>query len=344
MTRNLICNLLGHNIGAWKYHERKGLCFRMRSCSRCDYIEELQSQHTYGDWTREKGKTCKEYRICRNCGFRDTRALECVGVLTPHDHEMCSAEIKCQRCGRVMQIGREHDWAAWAYIKQDSCEQERPCGRCRKRQTRVLACVWGDWQSLNSCVLQRVCQRCGKVHQTVQHEWGQWASAGDKSCERVRSCPRCGEVQRQPVEHQWGSWLFAAHGTCDKVRECLRCGEREKHKAQSDDHQWTEGRWVHLDDSTCGQEQVCARCGTRSVRSKERHNFEFDHASSNAPSEDGPDCIRTWRCTRCGATYTERRSHTWFVTERYPMSDNRYGERRECRYCHTYEHFVVRGG
>ncbi len=56
------------------------------------------------------------------------------------------------------------------------------------------------------------------------HKWGDEQYVSERSCEKVRTCQRCGNKETEVV-HLGGEWDES--DDYEKVRTCQRCGDKE---------------------------------------------------------------------------------------------------------------------
>lgn len=111
-----------------------------------------------------------------------------------------------------------HAWTPWEYRAAGLCDQERSCGICKRRESRVEH-EWDSWILTGSvCEAKRNCKRCPATETGFLHDWGPWCDKELVDCApdghggvrwtwRERRCrrPGCDVVEKADENKTWDS-------------------------------------------------------------------------------------------------------------------------------------------
>ncbi len=123
---------------------------------------------------------------------------------------------------------------------------------------------------------------CIQCRRREDHVWDEWRFDGARSCQRTRTCVRCGH-SLHTVEHDWEDWKYESTGSCKSTRSCSRCGlvqHRVTHTYRPSPGSGTK------------RDTTCARCGH--VQEEELRSCTLCHGTGF----DG----WVWECTACSGT------------------------------------------
>ena len=104
----------------------------------------------------------------------------------------CDVQLVCTRCRKTSgAVEVKHQWNK-AYIKSDSCEMQETCPRCGATTGPINVVHEWEWIPRNPCIAEQVCKRCGATGQIdeKEHLWRKIYSPN--SCEIRETCERCG--------------------------------------------------------------------------------------------------------------------------------------------------------
>lgn len=196
--------------------------------------------------------------------------------------------------------------------------------------------TWGgwtvDWEATCGYDGQktRYCTVCGEAGEqqvipaTGEHTWGEWyymdEAADAPTCTgegvQTRWCMICQKKETRAVPalgHDYGDWNILQEATCMEegyqVRYCNRCQNAEKQTIPAGNHFPVP---VPGYDATCVSDGltdgwVCSACGE--VLEEQwiipAYGHQWDNGTVTAAAACSTPGIRTYRCTRCGETYTE---------------------------------------
>ncbi len=150
-----------------------------------------------------------------------------------------------------------HEWKL-KYVKQNSCEAQEICTRCKKTRGQVKARHWWKkaYTSPNSCEMQETCDRCGAVRGpiSVTHDW-EWITLNPCATEEV--CKRCRAIgQIKEKEHHWKK-VYTKPNSCEMQVTCERCSATKG--PLNAVHEW---EWLYLKPNSCIRQETCKRCKT----------------------------------------------------------------------------------
>ena len=244
---SIICSLIGHDFGDWERIIETydyDPCKAQRSCRRCSTTEyRKQSGHDWAEW---QGDSCVENRTCRACGKHEDQERHQWAAWAYVDNHSCDQEIRCLRCGRVSDRRSDaHDWD-WQYVAEGRCEQKAACKRCHAQSSQAQK----------------------------THQWGGMSYRNSESCDGQRVCVRCRESD--PVIAQYHQWSapYRPDRRCDMVRRCKRCGNTEVvRRATDQDHVWNiiETDYDRGDGTVLGWLMKCSFCGAEKTDRNEHH-------------------------------------------------------------------------
>lgn len=206
-----------------------------------------------------------------------------------------ASDIATKGLERAKCLTGYHDWAAWTFVADKTCNQRRNCRRkqCTKTETRTHH----DWTefaytSAKSCGQKSRCKRCGDTKRRTEHaSWSDWRYRSEGVCDESRKCGRCAKEESR-LEHSWGSWEFSGPRSCDKVRYCRRCSTgKETQEATWADHDLVRHRKINCDAMSLR----CQRCGHASLIPEVGEFHEY------GPWSRDPDRnVMSRQCVDCG--------------------------------------------
>lgn len=182
---------------------------------------------------------------------------------------MCSeAALKRSGCLKT-ESQTSHNWPAFKYLSEDSCEQQRQCRLCKKKETQTHQASWSKWIYLkpNKCDQSRKGSRCNGVEKTIEDVWEAWNYESPTSCAQGRFCRRRNDKERkEPTEqdHQCGE---PTRMNCrfEKII-CGHCQKKTTNSLFLAQHVW--GPWCQSSLHTDRLEPRCNECGERDERDK----------------------------------------------------------------------------
>ncbi len=82
----------------------------------------------------------------------------------------------CLRCGETTRDNWEsHEWGELHYKSPTTCIKQSVCLRCATTQDELREShewgEWGDYAISDSCKQTRICLRCLKVDERLEHDW-----------------------------------------------------------------------------------------------------------------------------------------------------------------------------
>ena len=92
-----------------------------------------------------------------------------------------------------------HDWTAWGFDNDYSCNQTRVCRSCWRYSTIQVNHSWTDFKYIasDSCEQERTCTRCNqKGKRTAPHNWGE---PERDFTQYIYKCIRCKETHCEPL-------------------------------------------------------------------------------------------------------------------------------------------------
>ena len=160
-----------------------------------------------------------------------------------------------------------HRWREGRVLKAPTCTEEGQrqmiCTDCGARKTAaipVLGHSWGSWTYSDEAVHTRTCTRCGAVHPSENHVWGDELEWVDEQY-HARVCSVCdGQLKG---EHIWGEMQISTPATCQQSGlgwiGCTICERGSYETIPQLDHEF--GDWTMVDDKT--HTSTCTfSCGT----------------------------------------------------------------------------------
>ena len=292
------------------------LCFETSSFSYFVIAEAAPAEHvhSFGEWTAEETVENKHYREC-NCGEKETG--DCTfddGVVTqePTHFEEGVKTYTCTVCGRTktetIEKTTEHSFGDWGLDPLNEDKHIREC-KCGEKET-------GD------CTFDS-----GVVTKEPTH-----FEEGVKTY----TCTVCERSKTEPIpkttEHSFGNWGLDPLNEDKHIREC-KCGEKETGDCSFDDGVVTQEP-THLEEGV--KTYTCTECGrtkTETIEKISEHSFG-DWTPDNASKDkhihecacgatEMDDCtfddgvvtqepthleegVKTYTCTECGRTKTEK--------------------------------------
>jgi hypothetical protein len=187
---------------------------------------------------------------------------------------------------------------------------------------------WSEWTSPqeHSCDQERRCERpgCSQVDRRMQHEWGNFDYFEDNNCERRRECGRCDAMETDVAHEGWTDW--APLDSCRQKQTCTRC----HHEESRIEHAWAE-KWDFASPRSCEEVDHCRRCFEGTRRREGRHDYVF---------YERIDCQRSkFSCSRCAVT--EERPHTLHDFGEWKPYGHGFYERRRCKGCNAEEEHMI---
>jgi len=238
----------------------------------------------------------------------------------------CERQRVCLRCKKKEVKEEKHVWGTWEYVA-NSCKQRRKCQQCQHSEIQITEHLWDVWKYISSDVCQQisVCQRCkteNKEKFRIEHAWGTWKYITQNSCQQEMICQRCGEKKSRTAKHIWGAWddwKKISYSSCQQIRICERCKETEN---QIEKHLWN--KWKYISLNSCEQEKTCQRCRTRNTRIGKHLWNEWEYISPNS-------CEQEKTCQRCKTKDSQIGEHLWNEWEY--ISLNSCKQEKICQQC-----------
>ncbi len=151
------------------------------------------------------------------------------------------------------------------------------------------------------------------------HSWSGWQGISptcDQAGSRHRVCYVCGATENETIPalgHSWNGGAVTAQPTCTsggtRVYTCTRCGATRTEGIGALGHSY--GGIQVTKPSTCASMgesfQVCSRCGDRITHVMPKNeNHSWDEGVITKEPEGLTPGEKTYTCTLCGATRTEK--------------------------------------
>lgn len=126
----------------WKEHWERMFqsCVKVRTCSRCTFVERDRLQHDWSDWAfpnvpgaGKPARPCHQTRQCRRCSTVETTrdpSHDWNWGSKQYDMSKCERIYTCLRCGEIRR-DPNHEWGDWKYMPS---YKFRDCTRCGKSE------------------------------------------------------------------------------------------------------------------------------------------------------------------------------------------------------------------
>lgn len=291
VTITVSCN---HSWGAWSNAGNDG---HTRTCTKCQTPETVA--HTWDNGKQTAAPTCakvgtKTY-TCTATGCGATKT-EDIPKLTTHTwgnwEKDTDAKHKhtCTVEGCGVSETQDHKWDGGKVTKPATCaapgEKTFTCSVCKGTKVEPTDPSEG-------------------------HTLSKWEKISDT--QHKRSCTISGCSYSETKDHSWNTGTVTKAATCaapgEKTLTCKDCGGTKIEPiAKLTTHTW--GKWETTGDSEHKRTCTVANCGVFETKGHEWNKGTVTKAATC--KEDG---VRTFTCTGCGATKTEKidklTTHAW---------------------------------
>jgi len=252
------------------------------TCSKCEKVANLN--HKWNAGSETKKASCKEdgemTYTCTDCGETKVEKIDKSTVAhtygawtklsdTQHEHE-------CSVCQKKEQAG--HDFDEGEETKKATCKEDGEitytCGDCKATKTEkidkaTVAHTYGTWTKISDTQHEHECTVCQKKEQG-SHTFDAGVETKKPNCkeegETTYTCSVCKGTKTEPIE-------------------------------KTTTH--TYGKWTKISDTQ--HEHECTVC-----QKKEQADHAFDAGTVTKKATCKEEGEKTFTCTDCGATQTEK--------------------------------------
>ncbi len=309
--------------------------------------------HNYSDWfsfyVAELGEEVYT-RCCLRCGVVEYKLLDWETPKLPEDFDDW---IKDPDNGIITPINCIHKNIVALKGYPPTCmrtgiDYQIQCVDCHviiyTKWVNALGHAWGEEQQVSPCITKKICQRCGEIQETVNHNLVD-GEGEEPTCTEdgytLKECTKCDYEKKTELSALGHNWrvIERKEATCIedgyKISECLRCGER-KNEPLIDSGLSGHVGWEKIEeqDSTCVNsgwiKWKCTACGYVHTEWKNA----LGHTWGNILDQKEPTCTEAgwilYGCTRCEETNLVDKNalgHNWKIT----YDDHTHtGECRRC--------------
>ena len=264
------------------------------------------ASHTYGDWSS----------------------------ISDSDHQKT-----CSACGQAST--QPHSWNSGAVTKPATCEEEGvktfTCTQCGHNKTESIPMIAHTMDSGTvtkpaTCKEEGVktfaCTACDHTETEpipmVPHSFGNLTAVDNTN--HKDSCSVCGEIKLLP--HSWNGGTVTKPATCEqegvKTFACSQCDHTRTEPIPVIPH--TFGNLVAVNDTN--HKESCSGCGKENILP-----HSWNKGTVTKPATCKEEGVKTFTCTGCGHTKTEKLpitdKHTW---SRWNNQDDS-SHKRSCSVC-----------
>ena len=213
--------------------------------------------------------------------------------------------VTCSATGATVTVACNHTYGGWTKVNDTT--HKHVCSGCSKEETANHTWNSGTVTKPTSCKAPGektfTCTTCNAtktepVAKTENHNYGSWTKVNDTT--HKHTCSVC--QKEETANHTWNSGTVTKPASCketgEKTYTCTGCNATKTEAiAKTTDHKY--GNWSKVSDTT--HKHTCSVCSK-----EETANHIWNSGSITKKATCKEEGIKTYTCTACNATKTEK--------------------------------------